>query len=71
MSFPLHDWQFWVVTALAAAAAAWLIRGLLRFILHTRRGKAPPKRATLTIEGKAAGRATAPPPPEPRASARG
>ncbi len=54
MSFPIHDWQFWVVTALALAAAAWLVRGLIRFALHTRKGKAPPKRATLTIEGRSA-----------------
>ena len=54
MSFPIHDWQFWVVTALAAVAAAWLVRGLLRFILNQRKGgKAPPKRTTLTIDGRA------------------
>jgi len=53
MSFPIHDWQFWVVTALAACAAAWLVRKVVRFILRSRRGKAAPKRATLTIAGKA------------------
>jgi len=53
MSFPIHDWQFWVVTALAACAAAWLVRKVVRFILRTRRGKSAPKRATLTIGGKA------------------
>jgi hypothetical protein len=56
MSFPVTDWQFWVVTALAACAAAWLIRGLVRFILHARRGKSAPKRAMLTIDGRAVSR---------------
>lgn len=55
--FPVTDWQFWVVTLLALLAAAWLIRGLARFLLHSRKGKAAPKRATLTIDGRPAARA--------------
>lgn len=53
MSFPIHDWQFWVVTALALGAAAWLVRGVIRFAVHARRGRAAPKKTPLTIEGRA------------------
>lgn len=47
MKFPLHDWQFWVVTALAALALWWVARSLLPRLRRRKRGR----RATLTIEG--------------------
>jgi hypothetical protein len=47
--FPVDDWQFWVVTALALGAAAFLLRGLLPDRLRKkRRGN----RTKLTIDGK-------------------
>ncbi len=46
MSFPVGDWQFWMVTALALGAAFVVIRTLV----PRRRKRA--KRATLTVEGR-------------------
>ena len=48
MPFPIHDWQFWVATALALGAAWWLLKGTIP--RKTRKSKG--RRATLTIEGK-------------------
>jgi len=51
---PVHDWQFWVVTALAGAAAAVILFRVIR-----PRGRPRPKRsvrAELTIEGRSARR---------------
>jgi len=45
----LFDWQFWVATAVAALAAAWLVRFLWRIV---RPRKVKRTRATLTIGGK-------------------
>ncbi len=54
MSFPIHDWQFWVTTAIFVAAAAWLLRGVLPIPFLTRhyRRTRTERRATLTIGGK-------------------
>ncbi len=54
MSFPVHDWQFWVVTAAALVAALWMIRDFLPFAALKRRRKARrhSRRATLTVKGK-------------------
>lgn len=54
MSFPVHDWQFWVVTALAAGALGWLLREVapVRSLKERRRRKAQQRRAALTIEGR-------------------
>lgn len=49
MPFPVHDWQFWMVTALAAGAVVYVFRGVL-FSRGKRRGTR--KRTTLTIGGK-------------------
>lgn len=51
---PVGDWQFWLVTALALIAAAWLLRGVLPIpSLRARlRRKKQTKRATLTIDGR-------------------
>jgi len=53
-SFPIQDWQFWVVTAIAALALAWLTRNVLPIPILSRRAKAKKtqKRVTLTIGGK-------------------
>lgn len=50
MSMPVYDWQFWVVTAAAAIAAAWLIRGALPATKRRRRQRG--QRTTLTLHGK-------------------
>jgi hypothetical protein len=52
--FPIDDWQFWVVTAAAAVAAGWLLRGVLRAIVpeRYRRRRGRGRRATLTVGGK-------------------
>ena len=54
-AFPVHDWQFWVVTALFLAAGAWLLKGVIPIPWLSKRAKR--KKATrhvsLTIDGKA------------------
>ena len=49
MSFPIHDWQFWVVSVAALAALVYVLRGL---IFKKKRRKRKGQRATLTIGGK-------------------
>ncbi|MCB9838750.1 MAG: hypothetical protein H6813_05375 [Phycisphaeraceae bacterium] len=51
-SFPVDDWQFWVVTLVFLLAVAWLCWNVLPLKQIVRRGKAAPKRAQLTIEGR-------------------
>lgn len=51
MSFPVHDWQFWVVTAAAAAAVALIARAVLPW---KRRARAGRRKVTLTIDRKPA-----------------
>lgn len=52
---PLGDWQFWVVTALAVLAAAWMLRGVVPVPFLSRRAKRKKqeRRATLTVGGRA------------------
>lgn len=54
--FPVGDWQFWIVTAIALVAFVWLGRRLLpkRLLNSPCRGTKP---ATLTISGKPVERA--------------
>lgn len=53
MSFPVHDWQFWVATALALAAVLWMVRSLLRLTPWGRRkARERGRRAELTIGGR-------------------
>ncbi|MCC6660321.1 MAG: hypothetical protein IT437_05495 [Phycisphaerales bacterium] len=47
-SFPFDDWQFWVVTAVALAAGAWLLRGLR----PGRKRRRTRRRVSLTIGGR-------------------
>ncbi|MEE2907817.1 MAG: hypothetical protein VX527_08285 [Planctomycetota bacterium] len=48
---PIHDWQFWVVTAFALGAAIVMLRPILSRV--TRRGaQRRATRASLTIEGR-------------------
>lgn len=52
---PVGDWQFWVVTAAALAAALYLLREVLpprMSPFRRRRGKS----ASLTISGRAPGK---------------
>ncbi len=48
---PTHDWQFWVATICALAAAGWLVRRLYRSLTSHRR--ADSKRVELTLDRKA------------------
>ncbi|GAB4549720.1 MAG: hypothetical protein Tsb0013_11150 [Phycisphaerales bacterium] len=52
--FPVHDWQFWVVTLMALAALLYLLRGLLPGA--KKRKAARRGRTTLTVGGKSVGR---------------
>ncbi len=53
-TIPWNDWQFWAVTALAVAAAWYVLRRVIPAPFGTRRraGQAASHRATLTIGGK-------------------
>lgn len=54
MRFPWHDAQFWIVTAIFAVAAAYLLRNVMPvpwFSNRARRRKSEQK-ATLTISAK-------------------
>ncbi len=66
--FPLADGQFWVVTLAAAAALAWLLRGVLPVpALRARRARRRgTRRVGLTIEGKGAKPRTSNDHPRPR-----
>lgn len=55
-TFPVHDWQFWVVTSLALCAVIFLAWQVIPRALG-RKGKA--RKATLTIGGKPVGTAEA------------
>ena len=49
---PTHDWQFWVVTAIALIAVLWIARSLARVMLPRRKRRGASKRTTLTVGGK-------------------
>lgn len=50
MSFPIADWQFWIVTPLAVLGAAWVLRLILPRRINPFRRR-PGTSATLTIRG--------------------
>lgn len=50
--FPLGDWQFWVVTAVAFAAFAWIVWKLVPRRLFGKRRRGASKSATLTVGGR-------------------
>ncbi len=54
-TFPVHDWQFWVTTGIALAAAIYLASKLLPvpWLSARRKKKRMRTKATLTIGGKA------------------
>lgn len=58
--WPIHDWQFWVVTLMAISAVGFVARRTI-FRKRPRRPRRSRTRATLTIEGQ---------PPRTRRSAR-
>lgn len=49
MRFPTHDWQFWVVSVLALAGLAWLLRP---FWPGRRPGRGGKQKVALTVGGK-------------------
>lgn len=51
MSFPIHDWQFWVVTLIALAAAWYLVRKFIpsRMLPRILRPRKKGKSVSLTI----------------------
>jgi hypothetical protein len=52
MTFPVHDWQFWVVTIIAAFAAWMVLRMVWPPGWWPRRRKAASHTTTLTVGGK-------------------
>lgn len=56
LSFPINDWQFWIATAIALAAAYAVGRMVLPKALIARllgkKPRPPRHRATLTMDGK-------------------
>jgi hypothetical protein len=53
MTLPLHDWQFWAVTAVALVALWFVLRELVPGNWWPWKRKPKGKAASLTIEGKA------------------
>jgi hypothetical protein len=56
VKLPLDDWQFWVVTLVALAAAYFVLRAIVPESLWAKIGlKRKPKgrAASITVEGKA------------------
>lgn len=53
-AFPIHDWEFWVATAIFLFAAAWLLRGVLPipWLSSRMKRKKHERRVTLTVEGQ-------------------
>ncbi len=53
-AFPIHDWEFWVATAIAVLAAAYLLRGVLPipWLRARLKRKSQERRVTLTVEGQ-------------------
>jgi hypothetical protein len=54
MRLPLGDWQFWLVSAIFLAAAAYLLRGTIPIPYISRRFKErkQQRRVTLTVRGR-------------------
>lgn len=55
-TFPVHDWQFWAVTAIALLALAWLLRNILPVPFFSARAKRKKqrKKVGLTISARRA-----------------
>lgn len=53
-AFPTHDWEFWVASAIALFAAAYLLRNILPipFLSARSKRKQRERRVTLTVEGQ-------------------
>lgn len=51
---PVGDWQFWVVTAIAIVALAWMLRGVLPIPVLSRRYRRArrERKVNLTVDGK-------------------
>ncbi|MCE7974640.1 MAG: hypothetical protein DYG92_10030 [Leptolyngbya sp. PLA1] len=61
MSFPISDWQFWIVTPLAALGACWVLRRLLPGPVNPFRRRTGTA-TTLTINGRPLRKPGKPPP---------
>ena|GEM_PF-847511 len=59
MSLPIHDWQFWIATTLAAIALIAVLRALVPQAAFPKflRRKPKGRRAMLTVGGQAVGKA--------------
>ncbi len=53
-AFPIHDWEFWVATAIALFAAIYLLRNILPipWLRSRLKRKSQERRVTLTVEGQ-------------------
>lgn len=53
-AFPIHDWEFWVATAIFLFAIVYLLRNVLPIPwLHARmKRRSRERRVTLTVEGQ-------------------
>lgn len=49
-SFPIHDWQFWIVTTIFVIAIVFMFRGVLPWTRKKVGGKST--RVSLTVRGK-------------------
>lgn len=56
MKFPVHDWQFWVVTLAAVVAVGVILRAMLPAKINPFKRKKVGQRATLTVGGKPVGK---------------
>jgi len=56
VKFPVHDWQFWVVTVAAVIALAVVLRAVLPAKVNPFRGKKRGQSATLTVGGRPVGK---------------
>lgn len=67
MSLPVHDWQFWIATTLAAVALIAVLRALVPQAAFPKflRRKPKGRRATLTVGGQAVGKPTGSSPTKP------
>ena len=52
LMFPIHDWQFWVVTGLAIAALVFVLNRVVPTQWLPWKKKPKGRGTTLTIEGK-------------------
>ena len=54
MTFPVHDWQFWLVTVAVILAIGYMLRNVapVPFFSARAKRKKTEHKATLTVKGK-------------------